>query len=80
VFGWADGSFAEYAIAPEDQLAAKPANLGFEQAAVVPISGFAAEVTGVASVDQADLVRSLGADQVVDYTREDVTDGTRHWP
>jgi NADPH:quinone reductase-like Zn-dependent oxidoreductase len=117
VFGWADGSFAEYAIAPEDQLAAKPANLGFEQAAVVPISGFAAlqglrdvggiqpgqdvlvigaaggvgsfavqlakafgaEVTGVASANQADLVRSLGADQVIDYTREDVTDGTRHW-
>jgi len=80
VFGWADGSFAEYAIAPEDQLPAKPANLGFEQAAVVPISGSAAQVTGVASVDQADLVRSLGTDQVIDYTREDVTDGTRHWP
>ena len=117
VFGWCDGSFAEYAIAPEDQLAAMPANIGFEQAAVVPISGFAAlqglrdvgeiqagqrilvigaaggvgsfavqlakafggEVTGVASTGQADLVRSLGADQVVDYTREDVTDGTRHW-
>jgi NADPH:quinone reductase-like Zn-dependent oxidoreductase len=42
VFGWADGSFAEYASAPEDHLVAKPANLGFEQAAVVPISGFAA--------------------------------------
>ena len=42
VFGWCGGSFAEYAIAPEDQLAAKPANLSFEQAAAVPISGFAA--------------------------------------
>jgi D-arabinose 1-dehydrogenase-like Zn-dependent alcohol dehydrogenase len=42
VFGWCDGAFAEYATAPADQLAAKPANLGFEQAAVVPISGFAA--------------------------------------
>ena len=42
VFGWCDGSFAEYACAPEDQLASKPANLSFEQAAVVPISGFAA--------------------------------------
>ncbi|HEY6706962.1 MAG TPA: NAD(P)-dependent alcohol dehydrogenase, partial [Actinomycetota bacterium] len=42
VFGWCEGSFAEYATAPEDQLAAKPANLSFEQAAVVPISGFAA--------------------------------------
>jgi len=42
VFGWCDRSFAEYASAPEDQLAAKPANLSFEQAAAVPISGFAA--------------------------------------
>jgi NADPH:quinone reductase-like Zn-dependent oxidoreductase len=117
VFGWTDGSFAESAVAPEDQLAAKPANLGFEQAAVVPTSGFAAlqglrdegevrpgqevlvigaaggvgsfgvqlakafgaRVTGVASTGQLDLVRSIGADEVIDYTRQDVTDGTRHW-
>jgi NADPH:quinone reductase-like Zn-dependent oxidoreductase len=42
VFGWCDGSFAEYASVPEGQLAPKPANLTFEQAAAVPISGFAA--------------------------------------
>jgi NADPH:quinone reductase-like Zn-dependent oxidoreductase len=42
VFGWRDGSFAEYACAPEDHLAPKPANLTFEQAAVLPIFGFAA--------------------------------------
>jgi NADPH:quinone reductase-like Zn-dependent oxidoreductase len=117
VFGWCDGSFAEYASAREDQLALKPASLSFEQAAVVPISGFAAlqglrdegqiqpgqqvlvigaaggvgsfgvqlakaygaYVSGVASTSQADLVRSLGADEVIDHTREDVTDGTRRW-
>jgi len=39
VFGWTDGSFAEYAIAPEDHLAAKPATLSFEEAAVVPSPG-----------------------------------------
>jgi NADPH:quinone reductase-like Zn-dependent oxidoreductase len=39
VFGTADGSFAEYASAPQERLALKPANLTFEQAAVVPISG-----------------------------------------
>jgi NADPH:quinone reductase-like Zn-dependent oxidoreductase len=117
VFGWADGSYAEYATVPEDHLAPMPASIGFEQAAAVPISGFAAlqavrdegevqpgqkvlvigasggvgsfavqlakafgaEVTGVAGTAQLDLVRSIGADDVIDYTREDVTDGTRHW-
>jgi NADPH:quinone reductase-like Zn-dependent oxidoreductase len=117
VFGWADGAFAEYAAAPQDQLAPKPANLSFEQAAAVPTSGFAAlqglrdsgevqpgqqvliigaagavglfavqlaktfgaQVTGVASTTQLELVRSVGADEVIDYTRDDVTDGTRRW-
>jgi NADPH:quinone reductase-like Zn-dependent oxidoreductase len=117
VFGWADGAFAEYAAAPEDQLAPKPASLSFEQAAAVPTSGFAAlqglrdsgevqpgqqvliigaagavglfavqlaktfgaQVTGVASTTQLELVRSVGADEVIDYTRDDVTDGTRRW-
>ena len=117
VFGWCDGSFAEYACASEDHFAAKPAALSFEQAAVVPISGFAAlqgvrdvgevqpgqrvlvlgaagavgwfavqlakafggQVTGVASTSQLELVRSVGAEEVIDYTRQDVTDGTRQW-
>ncbi|MPZ71136.1 MAG: alcohol dehydrogenase catalytic domain-containing protein, partial [Actinobacteria bacterium] len=42
VFGIAKGSFAEYSVAPEDKLAPKPANLSFEQAAVVAISGLTA--------------------------------------
>jgi NADPH:quinone reductase-like Zn-dependent oxidoreductase len=117
VFGWTDGSYAEYATAPEDHLAPKPANLSFERAAVVPISGiaalqglrdtgqvqpgqrvlilgaaggvgwfavqlakaFGAEVTGVGSTAQVELIRSIGADDVIDYTRDDVTDGTRRW-
>ncbi|MFL6191690.1 MAG: NAD(P)-dependent alcohol dehydrogenase, partial [Actinomycetes bacterium] len=117
VFGWTDGAFAEYAVAPQDQLAAKPERLSFEQAAALPISGFAAlqalrdegqvkpgqkvlvigaaggvgsfavqlakafgaEVTGVAGTAQLELVGSIGADDVIDYTGQDVTDGRRHW-
>jgi NADPH:quinone reductase-like Zn-dependent oxidoreductase len=40
---------------------------------------FGAEVTGVCSASKADLVRSIGADDVIDYEREDFTDGTRRW-
>ncbi|HEY9251543.1 MAG TPA: alcohol dehydrogenase catalytic domain-containing protein, partial [Nocardioides sp.] len=38
VYGIGRGTFAEYAVAPEGKLAHKPAQLSFEQAAVVPIS------------------------------------------
>jgi NADPH:quinone reductase-like Zn-dependent oxidoreductase len=38
-----------------------------------------AEVTGVCATGKADLVRSLGADHVVDYTKEDVTRGDRRY-
>ena len=38
-----------------------------------------AEVTGVCSTRNVELVRSLGADHVVDYTREDFTRGERRY-
>jgi NADPH:quinone reductase-like Zn-dependent oxidoreductase len=41
--------------------------------AVQIAKAFGAVVTGVCSPGKADLVRSIGADYVVDYTREDVT-------
>ena len=40
---------------------------------------FGAHVTGVCSTSKVDLVRSIGADDVIDYTGEDFADGSRHW-
>jgi NADPH:quinone reductase-like Zn-dependent oxidoreductase len=40
---------------------------------------FGAEVTAVCSGAKQELVRSIGADHVIDYTREDFTDRARHY-
>jgi NADPH:quinone reductase-like Zn-dependent oxidoreductase len=38
-----------------------------------------AQVTGVCSTNSVELVRSLGADHVIDYTRDDALDGSRRY-
>lgn len=47
--------------------------------AVQIAKSFGAEVTGVCSTRSVDLVRSIGTDHVVDYTREDFTTGQRRY-
>ena len=117
VFGTAKGSFAEYACADASQLAVKPQEISFEQAACLPIAGITAlqglrdkgkvqtgqsvlingaaggvgtfavqiakalggEVTAVSNSNNLDLMRSIGADHVIDYTNEDFTRSGQHY-
>lgn len=51
VYGFGKGAFAEYAVVPARRLARKPANLTFEQAAVVPVSA----VTALQALDRGRL-------------------------
>ncbi len=117
VFGMVRGGFAEYACAPENALALKPANSSFEEAAAVPMAAvtalqglrdtgqiqpgqkvlingasggvgtfavqiaksFGAQVTAVCSTRNLDQARSLGADHVIDYTKEDFTQSEQQY-
>jgi NADPH:quinone reductase-like Zn-dependent oxidoreductase len=102
------GGFAEYALAAESSMIAKPAGLTFAEASTIPQAGaialqgtrhagtgrrvlvngggggsgaFAiqlakragAHVTGVDNARKLDFMRSLGADEVVDYRSDDFT-------
>ncbi len=65
-------------ISAGDRVLVIGASGGVGSYAVQVAAAYGAEVTGVASGGKADLVRSLGATRVIDYTREDLDDGTRY--
>jgi NADPH:quinone reductase-like Zn-dependent oxidoreductase len=66
-------------VQPGDAVLVIGAAGGVGTFAVQIAKAFGTAVTGVASTSKLDLVRSIGADDVIDYTREDFTDGSRTW-
>jgi NADPH:quinone reductase-like Zn-dependent oxidoreductase len=66
-------------VQPGQRVLVTGAGGGVGTLAVQIAKAYGAHVTAVCSGGKEELVRSIGADDVIDYTREDFTDGRRQW-
>jgi NADPH:quinone reductase-like Zn-dependent oxidoreductase len=66
-------------VKPGQKILINGASGGVGAFAVQIAKSFGAEVTGVCSSGNVDMVRSIGADHVIDYTLEDFTQGTQRY-